>query len=148
MDSFKKSSEKRSNTSSSMNSNNSNNFNNSNNANITNIGQVDDNNTSNFKDLKLRSISAFVMLSALALILNLGPLYCCILVIILITIIFTELINNSRYQDRNNEIKNYHFVCYFIFVVFMYFFNGLMIFHKFKQDNTQDNTKSLLIKVR
>lgn len=125
MDSFKKNSEKSS-------------------INNIGIGNINQSEETNFKDLKTRFISAIVMLSALVFILNLGPLYCCILVIILVTIIFTELINNSRYQDRNNEIKNYYLVCYFVFIVFMYFFNGLTIFHKFKQDKLEIS----MIKVR
>jgi len=89
---------------------------------------------SKFDDFFKRFISASLMISLFMLIVFSGSIYCSILVLLLIFFIFTELINLSRYKDRNKEIKNYYLINYWIFFVFTYFFYGQVFFNKIDKD--------------
>jgi predicted CDP-diglyceride synthetase/phosphatidate cytidylyltransferase len=100
--------------------------------------------SSKFSDLKKRFFSASIMLSILYITLKGGPTYCAIFVFIITCLIFKELINLTRYQDRNREINHYYLVSYYIFFVFVYLFYGLILFGKI---NNETYSKSWLIKV-
>lgn len=78
---------------------------------------------SKFADLKARTIWTVVMLLIFFLFIAAGPFYCAILVLIIMSLIFSELIDLNRYKDRNMEIKGYYFVAWFFYANAMYYFN-------------------------
>lgn len=72
-----------------------------------------------------------------------GPILISIyLVIIIVKYVFGSLINLTKYQDRNKEIKNYFFICYYIFFVFMYMFYGFVFYSKI---NVEDYSGSFVV---
>lgn len=89
---------------------------------------------SRFSDFKKRLFSASIMFSILYISLKGGPTYCAFFVFLITCLIFKELINLTRYQDRNREINHYYLVSYYIFFVFVYLFYGIMLFSKINQE--------------
>lgn len=87
------------------------------------IGKQFETPTTKFGDLKPRLTWAIVMLVSFITIIIGGPLYCSILVLGLIALIFSELIDLSKYKERNKETKGYHFLAWYYFLLGLYFFN-------------------------
>lgn len=77
--------------------------------------------TGRWRDLKVRTIWTFVMVFLFFLILSMGHLYSAILVCLIIICINYELIDLPVFKERNDEIKNYRFVSWFIFLVGLYY---------------------------
>ena len=78
--------------------------------------------TSKFSDLKDRTIWTIVMLIAFLGFISLGNFYCAVLVIVVIMLIYSELLDISRYKDRNQEVKNYYFLSWYFFFTCVYYF--------------------------
>ena len=61
-----------------------------------------------FGDLKDRTIWTILMLLMFIFVILLGNFYCSLLVLIVISLIFSELIDLSAYKERNQELRNYY----------------------------------------
>jgi phosphatidate cytidylyltransferase len=77
---------------------------------------------SKWTDLKTRTIWTVFMLLAFIGIIALGNFYCALLVFLVIMAIYAELLDISRYKERNNEVKNYYLISYYFFAVCTYYF--------------------------
>jgi hypothetical protein len=64
--------------------------------------------SSKFGDLKDRTVWTILMLLMFILFISLGNFYCSVLVFVVISLIFSELIDLSAYKERNQELKNYY----------------------------------------
>jgi hypothetical protein len=79
-------------------------------------------------DLVQRTKWTLYMLIGFMGVISLGNFYCGILVLLVIMAIYKELLDLSRYKDRNNEVKNYYLVSwYFFFLCIYYFYVKLMM---------------------
>ena len=76
---------------------------------------------SKWRDLQIRTIWSLIMIISFLLILALGHVYCAILVLIIVICINSELIDISRYKEKNAEIKNYYLISWGIFFLGIYF---------------------------
>ena len=79
------------------------------------------NNKGRWTDLKVRVRWSLVMVSLFFLILFMGHFYSSIMVGLIVIMIFYELIDIPRYKERNNEIKDYHFICWYILCLGLYY---------------------------
>ena len=77
--------------------------------------------SSKWRDLQIRTIWSLIMVISFLLILALGHIYCAILVLIIVICINSELIDISRYKEKNSEIKNYYLISWGIFLLGIYF---------------------------
>jgi hypothetical protein len=73
-------------------------------------------------DLVQRTKWTFYMLLAFIGVISLGNFYCGVLVLLVIMAIYKELLDLSRYKDRNNEVKNYYLVSWYFFFLCIYYF--------------------------
>ena len=64
-------------------------------------------------DLIQRTKWTVLMLVGFIGFISLGNFYCAILVLLIIMAIYNELLDLSRYKDRNNEVKNYYLVSWY-----------------------------------
>ena len=64
--------------------------------------------SSKFGDFKDRTIWTILMLLMFIFFISLGNFYCSVLVFVVISLIFSELIDLSAYKERNQELKNYY----------------------------------------
>jgi phosphatidate cytidylyltransferase len=78
--------------------------------------------TGKFSDLKDRTVWTLVMLIAFLGFISLGNFYCALLVLLVIMLIYSELLDVSRYKDRNQEVKNYYLISWYFFFVCVYYF--------------------------
>ena len=78
--------------------------------------------SSKWRDLQIRSLWTFIMVFLFFLILSMGHFYCAFLVFFIIICINSELINLSKYKERNSEIKGYSFISWYIFLTGVYYF--------------------------
>ena len=76
---------------------------------------------SKWRDLQIRTIWSLIMVIGFLLILALGHIYCALLVLIIVICINSELIDISRYKEKNSEIKNYYLISWGIFLLGIYF---------------------------
>jgi phosphatidate cytidylyltransferase len=74
-----------------------------------------------WNDLKIRVKWSLLMASLFYLILFAGHIYSSIMVAVIAISIFYELIDLSIFKERNAEIKNYHFICWYILTLGLYF---------------------------
>ena len=61
-----------------------------------------------FGDLRDRTVWTVLMLMMFTFVILLGNFYCALLVVIIMSLIFSELIDLSTYKERNQELKNYY----------------------------------------
>jgi phosphatidate cytidylyltransferase len=73
-------------------------------------------------DLVQRTKWTLLMLLGFIGFIMLGNFYCALLVLFIIMAIFKELLDLSRYKDRNNEVKNYYLVSWYFFLLCIYYF--------------------------
>ena len=79
-------------------------------------------NKGKWNDLKVRVKWSLLMASFFFLILFMGHIYSSIMVAVIVVAIFYELIDIPSFKDRNSEIKNYHFISWYILTLGMYYF--------------------------
>ena len=79
------------------------------------------NNKGKWTDLKVRVRWSLIMVSLFFLILFMGHFYSSIMVAIIVVTIFYELVDISRFKERNLEIRNYHFTSWYILCLGMYY---------------------------
>ena len=79
-------------------------------------------NKGKWNDLKVRVKWSLLMASFFFLILFMGHIYSSIMVAVIVIAIFYELIDIPSFKDRNSEIKNYHFISWYILTLGMYYF--------------------------
>lgn len=84
--------------------------------------QVMESSKGKFSDFKERTIWTILMLISFFLFISSGKFYCSLLVFLIIIAIYSELIDLSRYKDRNQEIKHFYFISYYFFFVCAYYF--------------------------
>jgi hypothetical protein len=82
----------------------------------------DDGQTSKWKDLKDRTIWTILLLLVFIFVISLGNFYCAVFVLLIIMAIYHELLDISRYKDRNTEVKNYYLISWYFFIVCIYYF--------------------------
>ena len=70
----------------------------------------DDQTKSKFSDLKDRGVWTLIMILVFCLVISAGNFYCAVLVIIIIACIFNELKDLSKYEKRNELIKNFQLI--------------------------------------
>jgi len=71
----------------------------------------DENQTkSKFSDLKDRGLWTIIMMMGFFLFIYAGNFYCALLVVIIIACIFNELKDLTKYEKRNEIIKNFQFI--------------------------------------
>jgi phosphatidate cytidylyltransferase len=92
--------------------------------------QSSQNVTSKFSDLRDRTIWTLFMLVFFIGFVSLGNFYCGLLVLIVISLIYYELIDLERYRDRNKCIKNYYPIAWYFFIVCLYYFYIKMLSDK------------------
>lgn len=66
-----------------------------------------------FADLKDRTKWTIYMLLGFLAFISAGNFYCAVLVLIIIMAIYSELLDLSRYKERNNEVKNYYLISWY-----------------------------------
>ena len=66
--------------------------------------------SSRWGDLIQRTKWTIFMLFGFIGFIMLGNFYCAFLVLLIIMAIYNELLDLSRYKDRNNEVKNYYLI--------------------------------------
>jgi hypothetical protein len=79
-----------------------------------NSGTHEEPGTNKFSDLTQRTKWTFFMLFGFLGFISLGNFYCAFLVLIVIMLIYAELLDLSRYKDRNTEVKNYYLISWYI----------------------------------
>ena len=79
-------------------------------------------NEGKWNDLKVRVKWSLLMTSLYFLILFMGHIYSSIAVAVTVVTIFYELIDIPSFKDKNSEIKNYHFISWYILTLGMYYF--------------------------
>lgn len=84
---------------------------------------------SRWADLKARTIWTIIMLLMFMLFIGAGHVYCSILVFLIMTCIFMELIDLNKYRDRNLEIKWFYPLAWYFLVLGMYYFNVKTLRH-------------------
>ena len=77
---------------------------------------------SKWRDLQVRTIWSLIMIFSFILILSMGHFYCALFVLFIIICINSELIDISRYKDRNHEVKGYYLFSWYMFILGIYFF--------------------------
>ena len=81
-----------------------------------------DKGSSKWKDLQIRTLWTFIMVFAFFIILSMGHFYCAFLVFFIIICINSELIDLPKYKERNNEVRGYYLVSWYIFLTGIYYF--------------------------
>ena len=105
------------------------------------MAQQDEIKNNKWADLILRTKWTFFMLIGFSAFIFLGNFYCAVLVLLVIMAIYKELLDLSRYKDRNNEVKNYYLVSWYFFFLCIYYFyikllmDKLIYLNKFKSLN-------------
>jgi hypothetical protein len=105
------------------------------------MAQQDEIKNNKWADLIQRTKWTFFMLIGFSGFIFLGNFYCALLVLLVIMAIYKELLDLSRYKDRNNEVKNYYLVSWYFFFLCIYYFyikllmDKLIYLNKFKALN-------------
>jgi len=79
-------------------------------------------NKSRWADLIVRTKWTIYMLLGFIIVILLGNFYCALLVLCVIMAIYKELLDLTKYKDRNTEVKNYYVVSWYFFFLCIYYF--------------------------